>query len=182
MLSPIPLHIHFPPTLRPNIPRVLFPRGGTFPPPLWVRGGDTYDWCAAVPTLFVFVLNATCSIVHRERPHTRPHTLTTPLHATTLHSHLLPANTPAPHSHLYFGYKLPLWHVPLGLASVAAKDRAPLHIHSRLGKYTKEPWLYPPPPLSKERSSVGRAQAPHRLASRCSPFSIHSSNCLCCIV
>jgi len=55
----------------------------------------------------------------------------------TLHSHVFPANTPAPHSHLYFGYKLPVWHVPLGLASVAAQDRATLHIHSRLGQVYK---------------------------------------------
>ena len=45
-----------------------------------------------------------------------------------------------------------------------------------LAKYTKEPWMYPPPPLTKERSSVGRAQALHRLASRWCPFSIHSLN------
>jgi len=51
-----------------------------------------------------------------------------------------------------------------------------------LAKYTKEPWLYPPPPLNKERSSVGRAQAPHRLVSRWCPFSIHSSNGVGCIV
>jgi len=36
--------------------------------------------------------------------------------------------------------------------------------------------------LTKERLSVGRAQAPHRLASRWCPFSIHSSNGLSCIV
>ena len=78
------------------------------------------------------------------RPHTRPRTLTTPLHATTLHSHLVPANTPAPHSHLYFGYKQPVWHVLLGLASVAAKDRATLHIHSCLGKVYKLALVVPP--------------------------------------
>jgi len=51
-----------------------------------------------------------------------------------------------------------------------------------LAMYTKEPWLYPPPPLTKERSSVGRAQAPHGLVSCWGPFSIHSSNGLGCIV
>jgi len=45
-----------------------------------------------------------------------------------------------------------------------------------------EPWLYPPPPLTKERLSVGRAQAPDRLTSRWYPFSIHYSNSLGCIV
>jgi len=62
-----------------------------------------------------------------------------------LHSHLLPAHTPAPHSHLYFGYKLPVRHVPSGLVSTAAKDRANLpantHPPHALAKYTKEPWL-----------------------------------------
>ena len=51
-----------------------------------------------------------------------------PVHATTLHSHLLPAHTPAPCSHLYFGYKQPVPGVLLGFASAAAKDRATLHI------------------------------------------------------
>ena len=61
------------------------------------------------------------------RPHTRPRTLTTPLHATILHSHLLPAHTPAPHSHLYFGYKLTVTARTTGLAPNVAKDRAPPH-------------------------------------------------------
>jgi len=85
-----------------------------------------------------------CYLLHAPlRPHTRPRTLITPLHTTTFHSHLLPANTPAPHSHPYFGYKLPVRHVPLGLASVAAKDRATLHIHSRLGKVYKRALVVP---------------------------------------
>jgi len=63
-------------------------------------------------------------------PHTRPRTLTTPLHATTLHSHLLPAHTPAPHIHLSFGYKLPVTAPTPGLVPTVAKDRATLHIHS----------------------------------------------------
>jgi len=71
------------------------------------------------------------------RPHTRPHTLTTFFHATTLHSHLLLTHTPAPHSHLCFGYKLPVPGVSLGLASVHAKDRATLHIPIPLGKAHK---------------------------------------------
>jgi len=60
------------------------------------------------------------------RPHTRPHTHTTPLHTTTLHSLVPPDHTSAPHSHLCFGCKMPVRHVPLGLASVFAKDRAKL--------------------------------------------------------
>jgi len=76
-----------------------------------------------------------------------------------VHSHVLPAHTPVPHSHIYFGYKLPVRHVPLGLASVAAKARTelPSTFTHAMAKYTKEPWLYLPPPLTKERSTVGRA-------------------------
>jgi len=88
------------------------------------------------------------------RPHIQPHTLTTPLHATTLHSHLLQAHTPAPHSYFCFGYNQPVPGALLVLVSAAAKDRATPHIHKPipltpantqpphpLAKYTKEPWL-----------------------------------------
>jgi len=89
------------------------------------------------------------------RPHTRPRTHTTPLHTTTLHSHLLPAHTAAPRSHLCFGCKQPAWGVPLGLASVFAKDSVTLHIHThhsiktrthptRLGKVYKRALVVPP--------------------------------------
>jgi len=91
------------------------------------------------------------------RPHTRPGTLTTPLHATTLHSHLLPANTASPHSHFYFGYKQPVPGALLGLVSAAAKDSATSHIHTthlinacthptptRLGKVHKRALIVPP--------------------------------------
>ena len=72
------------------------------------------------------------------RPHARPRrTLSTPLHATTPHSPLLPANTPAPHSHIYFGYKQPVPGARLGLTSAADKDRATLHVPSRLGRVYK---------------------------------------------
>ena len=77
------------------------------------------------------------------RPHTRPCTLTTPFHAATLHSHLLLTHTPAPHSHLCFGYKLPVLGVLLGLASVQATDRATLHILTRLGKVCKGALVVP---------------------------------------
>jgi len=126
-----------------------------------------------------------CHYLHHAtpRPHIRPHTLTTPLHPKTLHSHLPPDHTPAPHSHFYFAYKLPACHVLMGFILSAVKDRATHHIHLNhfinthkyqpphpLAKYTQTPWLYPLPTLTKERSSVGCAQAPHWLASCwCSP-------------
>ena len=46
-----------------------------------------------------------------------------------------------------------------------------------LAKYTPEILVVSsgPLPLTKGRSSIGCAQAPHRLASRWYPFSIHSS-------
>jgi len=49
---------------------------------------------------------ATCS-EKTSHPAAHPHNTRQGLHATTLHSHLLPAHTPAPHSHLCFGYKQP---------------------------------------------------------------------------
>jgi len=39
--------------------------GGT-PPRSWARSGETYNWCAAVPTLFVFVLTATRTILRQD--------------------------------------------------------------------------------------------------------------------
>ena len=51
------------------------------------------------------------------RPHTWLRTLTTSFHATALHSHMFPARTAPPHSHLYFGYKLPVRHVSPGLVT-----------------------------------------------------------------
>ena len=77
-----------------------------------------------------------CLCAHRylhhglPRSHTWTRTLTTPLHATTLHSHVLSAHTPVPHSHLCFGYKQPIPGALLGFALAAAKDSATLHIHS----------------------------------------------------
>jgi len=61
------------------------------------------------------------------RSHTWSRILTTPWHATTLHSHLLPTNTPASHSHLSFGYKLTVTARTTGLAPNVSKDRAPPH-------------------------------------------------------
>jgi len=53
-------------------------------------------------------LSSCSSLPHQGMPrsHIWPRTLTTPLHATTRHSHLLLAHNPAPCSHLCFGYKL----------------------------------------------------------------------------
>jgi len=184
MLSPFP-HPIPPPTPGPNIPRILFlrsrPLGGDFPPSTMgtrrryrLAGGSADSVC----------LHVRCYVHHAPpRLHTQPRTVTTSLHATTLHSHLLPTNTPAPHSHLCFGYKLPVRFAHLGLSQPSVRTQLPSTSSHALAKYTKEPWLYPPPPLTKERSSVGRAQAPHRLASRWCPFAIHiSSNSLGCIV
>ena len=153
----------------------------------WARGGYTNNWRATVPILFVFVLAVLPCSFKTSHLASRPHFLQT----ATLHSHILSAHTAPPHSHLYFGYKLPVRHVPLGLASVFVKDRATLHVHSThsikpthpqiphaLTKYTKEPCLYPPSPLTNKCSSVGHAQAPHRLTSRWYPSFIHSSNSL----
>jgi len=160
MLSPFPLPIPSPPTLGPTILCVLFPRsrplGGDFPAS--IMGARRRHLRLARDSA-----NSVCLRAHRylfhapPSPHTRPRTLPTPLRATTLHSNLLPANTPAPHSHLYFGYKLPVWGVPLGLASVFAKDRATLHILSRRGRVGTRALVVLPSSLTKERSSVGRA-------------------------
>ena len=149
--------------------------GGAAPPQPWARGGDTYDWRASVPTLFVFVLTTTYSVLHQDL---------TPGLAPSQHlcmqPHLTPNSSPPTH--------------PISISILAinclsqvcpwASPQQPLRIERpstythALGKYTQEPWLYPPPPLTTERSSVGRVQAPHRLASRWCPFSIHFSNCL----
>ena len=88
----------------------------------------------------------------------------------------------------------------LDFAPTAGKDRATIPIHTichtnnfintrrtptptLLGKvYTRALIVLGfPPPLTKERSSVGLAQAPHRAASRWSPFQIHYSNGAGCI-
>ena len=40
--------------------------GGTPPPQPWARGGNTYDWRATAPTLFVFLFTATCTMLHQD--------------------------------------------------------------------------------------------------------------------
>ena len=39
------------------------PQWGGFLGTTWARGGDTYDWCASAPTLFVFVLTTICTML-----------------------------------------------------------------------------------------------------------------------
>jgi len=81
------------------------------------------------------------------KPHAWSLTRTTPLHATTLLSLLSPAHAPAPHSHLYFGYKLPVRHVLPDLVSAAANDRAILRIQSNHSINTRKHTT--PTPLGK---------------------------------
>jgi len=150
---------------------------------------------------FEFLTNSVC-LRHRRyllhalpRPHTQPHTHTTPLHAITLHSNLLPA-TPL---HLIAisilainclsgtcrrASSLQPLRTELPSASTQPTPLTPANTQppNPLATYSKKHWLYPPPPLTNERSSVGRAEAPHRLASRWYTSSIHSSNGLGCIV
>jgi len=130
--------------------------GGTLPPRSWARGGETYHWCATAPTLFVFVLAAACTMLCQDL---------TPGLAPTQHPcvqpHFTPTSSPPTPLHLIaisiFGYKRPVRHVPLCLASVAAKDRATIHINSthsintckhptptRFGKVYKRALVVPP--------------------------------------
>jgi len=91
------------------------------------------------------------------RTRTRPRTHTTSLNATTLHSHLLPAHTVAPHSHLYFAYKTACPARAAGPRLSFRKGQSTLHIHSthsintgthltptRLGKVYKRALVVPP--------------------------------------
>jgi len=110
ILSPFPLPIPSTTTLGQNIPRVLFPSSRQL-------GGDSLPRSAGAKLMIGarqrqcgsadFVsLRAHCYLHHGlPRSDHWPRTLTTPLHATTLHSHLLPTHILVPHSHLYFGYK-----------------------------------------------------------------------------
>jgi len=101
------------------------------------------------------------------RPHTRPRTLTTPVHATTLHSHMFPTCTAPPHSHLHFGYKQPVPGVLLVFASAATKDRATLHIHSTHSINTR---AHPTPTRLGQvytRALVEPSSSPHQSAVVC---------------
>jgi len=74
-------------------------------------------------------------------PDLHPHNT---LHATTLHSHLLPAHTPAPRSHLYFGYKQPVPGAHLGLSQSSLRTARPSTSPTRLGKVYKRALVVPP--------------------------------------
>jgi len=130
--------------------------GGTSPPPSWARGGNTYDWSAAAPTLFVFILTATCCMLHRD--------LTSglaPSQHICMPPHLTPTSSPPTPLHPIAISVLAInclsgtyrWASPQCLLR---RERPSTSPHA-LAKYTKEPWLYSPPPLTKERLSVGRA-------------------------
>jgi len=101
-------------------------------PPSIIMGARRRNLRLAHDSAESVCLRAHCYLHHAPpNPHTRPRTLIISLYATTLHSHLLSTHTVAPHTHPYFDYKIVYClHVPLGLASVFAKNRATLHIHS----------------------------------------------------
>ena len=86
------------------------------------KDGPHRDGRAVAATLFVYTLVASTHYSDKHitltRPRTRPHTHKPHFHPTRRHSHLPSDHTvnPAPHSHLYFGYKLPVPGVPLGSA------------------------------------------------------------------
>jgi len=111
---------------------------------------------AAELILFVFVLIATSTMVCQDL---------TPGLAPSQHPcmqpHFTPTSSPPPSLHLVaisiLVIKLPVWGVPLDLASVFAKDTATLHIHSthsintrthptptRLGQVYKRALVVPP--------------------------------------
>ena len=99
--------------------------GGGLPPS--ERGGKNYDWRAAAPTLCVCLLIATCTMACQDL---------TPGLAPSQHPcmqpHFTPTSSPPTPLHLItisiLATKVPVRHVPLGLASVFAKDSATLHI------------------------------------------------------
>jgi len=166
--------------------------GGGLPP--FTRGGNPYDWRAAAPTLFVLALTTTCTIRRQDltpglapsrHPSMQPHF--TPTCSPPAQLHLIAISILAINSlsraRYWVSPRQPL-RIERPSTSTQPTPLTPVHTQHphALAKYTQGPWLYPLPPLTKERSSVGRAQAPHRLASRWCPFSIHSSNGPGCIV
>jgi len=156
ILSPFPPPIPSPTTLGPTSPVSSFPVEDHWVglPPSIIVGARRRNLRLARGSA-----ESVCLRTHRylhhapPRPHTRPRTLTTPLHATTLHSHLLPTHTPAPHSHLSFGYKLTVTARTTGVAPNVAKDRAPPH--------PLTPWQ------SIQRALVVPLSSPHQRAFVC---------------
>ena len=168
--------------------------GGTLPPRSWARGGETYHWCATAPTLFVFVLAAACTMLCQD--------LTpglAPTHHPCVQPHFTPTSSPPTPLHLIAisilaisclsstcrrASSLQPLRTEIPSTSTQPTPLPPTNTQPphASAKYTQKPWLYPPVPLTKKCSSVARAQAPHRLASRWCPFPIPSSNGLGCIV
>jgi len=167
--------------------------------PPWTMGARRRHptLAAVVLNLFVCVIAATCTMLHQDlAPSLRP------TQHPCMPPHSTPTSSPPTPLHLIVISVLVINSLPR--ACNWASSQPPLRtprtppctqnhsINTRkspnptpLGKVYKEPWLYPPPPSptwAKEPSSVWRAQASHRLASRWRPFSIHSSNVLGWIV
>ena len=61
--------------------------GGGLPSRSWARSGETYDWRAAAPTLFDFLLAATCTMLRQDL---------TPSLAPTQHNTFARNHTPLP--------------------------------------------------------------------------------------
>ena len=140
------------------------------PPGTTIGGGLLSDHgLAAAATFFVFFRDlAAAYTIFRQylRPHTRPHKHAPLFHRIRLHSHFPPNHTPALHSHLCsnFDFEMPALGVSLGLASVHAKDRLNLYIHTNHSINTHE---HPTPtPLGKVyiRALVVSSFTPHQIA------------------
>ena len=119
--------------------------GGTAPPQPWARGGDTYDWHAAAPTLFVFVLTATYSMLHRDLSPSLA-----PSQHLCMQPHLTPTSSPPTPLHpiaisilaincLSGAYR---WASP----QCSLRTERPSISSHAVAEYAQEPWLYSPPP------------------------------------
>ena len=74
--------------------------GGTPPTQPWPHGGNIYDWCVAAPTLFLFLLTATCTMLRQDLiPGLAPTQHNTPARNNTS----LPPHSvlPPPHTHSF---------------------------------------------------------------------------------
>ena len=146
----------------------------------------TWDWRAAAPTLvvFKFVLAITYTMLQLDLAPGLPRT-----QHPYVPQHLPPTSLPTTSLYLiaiYFRYKHPdpgapassHWQQPLRTARPSTCTQTTLLTPANtqpwpphpLATCTQESWLYSPLPLTKECSSVGRSQVPHRLASRWNPF------------
>ena len=143
-----------------------------------MRGGETYDWRAAAPTLFILVLTATCTMCHQDLT-----TSLAPSQHPSMQPHFTDICSPPAQFHLITISILAINYLSgtcrrasslhplrIELPSTSTEPTPLTPAHTQPPKYTNDPWLYPSPPLTKERSSVGRAQAPHKLASRWCPL------------